>query len=143
VCAEEGDKPESAGEMLEMISEEFEFEPTLDDLATRSPPFRFFVDVGTDVLCYYRDPTDEERKSLVHPGETLRFPVAWTLDGVEFETYTISKTKWKAGVRWTMERFLDLAQKVYSKNNKRNLKRMGDHIFFEGIDKDGTICVGS
>lgn len=125
---------------MDMIVDEFEFEPTLHDLADGSAPYRF---ISREDVLYCRFPTDKERKSLVHEGQTLRFPVAWTLEGRKFETYSIPEKQWKKGERWTMDRFLSTARSVYSKNNKRNLKAMGDHIYFEGIFRDGEVYTGS
>ena len=125
---------------MDMIVDEFEFEPSLYDLADGSAPYRF---ISEEQVLYCRFPTSEERKMVMHPGQTLRFPVAWTFEGEKFETYSIPEKQWKKGERWTMDRFLSTARSVYSKNNKRNLKAMGDHIFFEGIAEDGTIYTGS
>ena len=128
-------------EAMEELFDDWEFEPTLGDLARRCPPMQ--KEVNGIVL--YRYFTDEEEKKVHHTGRSIRLPVRWGWgpDGVVYETYTISEKDWKAGVRWTLRRVWDYASRVYSKNRMRAVKEMGDHQFFEGIAADGTVYVGS
>ena len=124
---------------MEELFSEWEFEPTLHDFANRFPPMRKEV----NGITLYRYFMDYEEKKVLHTGQTIRFPVRWTMDGPEYEIRGIPEKKWKAGERWTQMKFWDTACAVYSKNKMRAVKEMGDHIFFEGIDDDGTIDTGS
>lgn len=121
----------------------WEFTPTIDDLADGTPPMsKVFCD---EII--YRVPNSTEKAQVLHEGKYLRFPVQerWE-DGIvyTYETYAIPDKEWNAGVRWTLGRVWERAKMVYSKNNKKACRQMGDHRFWEGsIDKDGTIHYGS
>jgi hypothetical protein len=96
-------------------------------------------------IVLYRYFMEEEERQVLHTGQTIRFPVRWTLDGSgpEYETYSIPEKEWKGGERWTRRRFWETACMVYSKNKMRAMKEMCDHQFYEGILTDGTIHTGS
>jgi len=132
------DEPKQEG-LLSAYRDEFELNVTLNDLAQHNVKFQFF----DGETFYYRDPTDEEWAEVVHPGKSIKFAVRWTYDGPEYDERFINEKDWKAGKRWTLERFATFAHAIYSANRGRRIKEMGDHRFFEGFAEDGTMMMGS
>jgi hypothetical protein len=110
----------------------WEFEPTLHDIASNTPTMRKMVD-GEQ---FFRFPTTEEEDKVIWTGETFRFPIAYTWDGIKYVTYRAVLT----GTTWTLREFLQRAQMVYSVQKRKHLKAMGDHIFFEGFIGDTFHC---
>jgi hypothetical protein len=121
---------------MEELSSDWEFEPTLDAIADRRPPMS--KEVGGELL--YRDFTDEEEGRIYYTGRVIKFPVRWDRGEVSYEERQIPAKEWKAGQRWTLRRLWEMAHIVYSKNKKKALREMGDHIFWEGLVGDTIVC---
>jgi hypothetical protein len=132
-------KTQTVGELMDSIDDNFEFEFSLYDLVSGRGVFQC---LASDRF-YSRDPTPEELNSVVYEGKTLRFLVEWSLDGQKYEERTIPEKRWKKGDRWTMRDFLGVMKNIYSRQKNRDLKRVGDHVFFGGIMEDGTVYLGS
>jgi hypothetical protein len=110
----------------------WKFEPTLSDIANHRPTMSKEVD--EEML--YRHPTEAELDQVIWAGELFRFPIAYTWDGIEYTTYQAAK----GAKTWTLGEFLERAQFIYSRVKGRDLKAMGDHVFFEGFIGDTFHC---
>jgi hypothetical protein len=138
--AEEEAHREGQKDAVEDLFSGWEFEPTLDDLANRSPPMS--KEVNGEMM--YRYPMKEEGEAIYYSGQVIKFPVRWDMGERKYELRQIPAKEWKAGKRWTLGRVWETACVVYSKNKKRAVKEMGDHHFWEGIcETDGVVYVGS
>jgi hypothetical protein len=130
---------EGQKEAFEEIMSGWEFEPTLDVLADRGPPMVKHL----DGIMLFRYPFPEEENEVLYEGREVRFPVRYGYDDIQYEVRTIPQKQWNAGERWTLKRIWTTASAIYSKNKRKAIRDMGDHIFFEGVGEDGTIHCGS
>ena len=127
-------------EMMKEKEEGWEFQPTVWDFVHSRPPM--MKEINGELV--HRYPTANEGEEVLYDGPSIRFLVRWRLDEREkYETHTISKKDWDAGVRWTLCKVWEQGRVVYSKNKMRAAKDVGDHIFFEGFMSDGTAFMGS
>jgi hypothetical protein len=129
--------------MIQDFHDKFDLSFTMSDVASGHPLMSRW-DEETDTT-FFRHLTDNENKTIVTEEITFRFPCRYdpeVADYYHYETYAVPKKEWDAGQRWTTERVLKFMRSVYSKNNRKNIKMLGDHQFFEGFDGN-TIHLGS
>jgi len=127
------DALEDYDRVIELLTPSFEFDPTLHDIANGGPTLSL-ADKDGNLL--YRHPTKAELDKEIWKGALFRFPIGYDQGERRYATYRAVLT----GETWTLGEFLERARLVYTAQNRKHLKAMGDHIFFEGFVGDTFYC---